>query len=220
MATAAIAQADLSPGITDKNPDRHGFSCPEGSVFSQVPDDATGFYRCQLDTPSLIAATNYTAEGGRFTSFRFWGFDAVGCNLEPIEPFYVYVWNENPADRGDLIFSGEFDGLTLVTEEIIHETEIYQIDIDFGEVINQEAGYIGITRINPSCDVSFAWLAYTEGDGDVQMFGGDSWSHHYHFGDLFFCLSYEAPVPIKNWTIYLTTLLIGIFFIFRIRKIF
>ncbi len=193
ITTAAIAQADLLPGITDKNPVRHGFSCPEGSVFSQVPAAYNTAFLCQNDKDFYLVATNFTATSP-FSSFRFWGIDQLfivgnplDCILDATESFDVFIWDGDPADEGELIFSEELIGTTVETGEIYTATgvQIYQVDIDLGTVIDIESGYIGITRKNhPPC-YGFFWIADGDGGGDRISFN-DNGSIVRSEADLFF----------------------------------
>ena len=218
---ATKAQTHPSSEITVQQTDRHGFSCPEGSVVSQVPEDINAGLFCQegQNQYSILVAANYTTTAP-FSSFRFWGFDeGSGCTLDPLEPFDVYIWDGDPANGGIGVFSGTFSGITTKTDEFAGIfNPIYQIDIDLGELIQQQTGYIGITRKNPKCGKGFAWIADNDGDGQVRRkeANGD-WVER--TTDLFFCLSHKEPVPITNRPIYLTAILIGAFLFIRARKI-
>ena len=220
--TPAIkAQTKPSSEITAKQTDRHGFSCPEGSVFSQVPNDINAGLFCQAGQTqySILVAANYTTTAP-FSSFRFWGFDGgSACTFGPVEPFDVYIWDGDPSNGGIGVFSGTFSGITTETDELAGIfNPIYQIDINLGELIQQQTGYIGITRKNPKCGKGFAWIADNDGDGQVRRKGANGeWEER--TTDLFFCLSHKEPVPITNWALYLTALLIGSFLFIRIRKI-
>jgi len=221
VAVATSAQNDLSSLSTDLQTDRHGFSCPMGSVFSQIPDNIDAGHFCQAgqNQYSILVAANYTTTTTPFSSFRFWGFDGgSGCTFGAVEPFDVYIWDGDPSNGGIGVFSGTFSGVTTETGQPYGFLPIYQIDIDLGELIQQQTGYIGITRKNPRCGQGFAWIADNEGDGQVRRKEANGeWVER--TTDLFFCLSHKEPVPITNRAIYLTALLIGSFLFIRIRKI-
>lgn len=220
VAVATSAKNDLSSLSIGLQTDHHGFSCPEGSVVSQVPDNINAGLFCQegQEQYSTLVAANYTTTAP-FSSFRFWGFDGgSGCTFDPVEPFDVYIWDGDPSNGGIGVFSGTFSGVTTETGQPYGFLPIYQIDIDLGELIQQQTGYIGITRKNPGCYPGFAWIADNEGDGQVRRKEANGeWVER--TTDLFFCLSHKEPVPITSRAIYLTALLIGSFLFVRIRKI-
>ncbi len=224
IANAAMAQADLMSVRTDQEPitlDRN-FSCPPETVFTQIPAEIDNGYVAQLGHFGLgvLAATGYSASSP-FSHFRLWGGDFFGCTPDATEEFEVFVWDGDPTDGGNIIFQETLNGSITVTGEEFMGTSIYQIDIDLGATITQLNGFIGITRNNATCDLGFAWVADDSGNGSVfQSDGTGNWSTE-SVTDLFFCLSSGEPaaVPLKNWTLYITALLIGSFLFIRIRKI-
>lgn len=194
------------------------FSCPPGTVFSQIPGIYDNGYYCQDGHPFFLAATNYTVSGP-FGNFRFWGQDVFGCTLAATEEFEVIIWDGDPSDDGNIIFQETLNGVTTDTGESIFGSAIYQIDIDLGTTITQLSGYIGITRNEPSCSSGFGWGADDSGSGHRLSYDGTLW--YSGTDDLFFCLSSDEPVsvPISNWAFYLGILLMISFVIIRFRRI-
>jgi len=141
IAIAASSQDASSIVSSDKeltNKDI-SFSCPDGSVFSQVPTANSAYY-CQDEYTYYLVATNYSATGP-FTNLRFWGGDFSGCTLDSTEEFEVTIWDDDPSNGATKVFSGTFDGTTFDTGETLSATRIFQIDIDLGTFINQTSGY-------------------------------------------------------------------------------
>ena len=163
MATATLAQT-AKPSISageDPIPLSKSYSCPDGSVFSQVPPTADNGYICQEGYDFYLVATNYSATGP-FTNFRFWGLDAYGCTLDATEEFEVIIWDGDPLDGGIIVFQETLNGTTTDTGETAFSSPVYQIDIDLGTAITQLSGYIGITigdQPSPSFHVSMAGSA-------------------------------------------------------------
>lgn len=220
IGAATLAQAG-KPYVSvgeDPIPLSRSYACPDGAVFSQVPSTVNNAYYCQDGYDFYLVATNFLATGS-FTNFRLWGGDYFGCTLDATEEFEVTIWDDDPSNGGTEVFSGTFDGTTFDTGEIHQGTRTYQIDIDLGTVINQTSGYIGVTRNNSSGCLGFAWVAYGNGSGHRLSYGGNNWVSSE--ADLLFCLSYEEPValPITNWALYLSAILIGLLLFIRIRKI-
>jgi len=117
----------------------------------------------------------------------------MGCTLEQIEEFEVTIWDGVPSEDDNIVYQETLNGATTDTGEHEFGSDVYQIDIDLGTVINQTSGFIGVTRKNPSDCTGFGWLAYS-GSSVIHQKSGN-WALTNAPNELFFCLSYDEPLP-------------------------
>jgi hypothetical protein len=196
----------------------YAFECLPGSVFSQVHPTIDNGWWCQQGYELSILADNYTASGP-FSSLRIWGGDYWGCSLAATEPFIVYVWDNDPSISGsNIIFSATRTGYTTSTGLITWQgTPLYQIDIGLGTTITQLNGWIGITRVNATCDEAFAWATYGEGNARIYEEGNGWWDLE---TNTLFCLGEGEGerVPVTNWALFIGIGLILVFAVVRFRK--
>lgn len=210
QAPASARKGTLPPPGRDNE-----FVCQAGSVFSQVyPVHDNGIY-CQAGYGYYLVADNYSATAP-FSTFRFWGGDYYGCTLAPTEPFTVIIYNGDPSAGGTPVFTSTLPGtVTPIGVISFGNTPLYQIDINLGTTITQLNGWIGVTRINPSCDVAFGWTSDLAGNSlsyDGTWVSTES--------NLMFCLGGgNEEVPVSDWALYIGLGLILVFTVVRFRKI-
>ncbi len=222
VAASTLAQ-DFPMGVSDGTqvaPSRDNeYVCLDGSVFSQVEASMDQAYFCQVGYPFTQVADDYIASAP-FSNMRFWGGDAFGCTLAATESFDITIYDGNPSSGGSVVHSFTLDGVVTMIPVIAFGTQFYQIDIDFGIIINQLSGWIAISRNSATCDDGFGWSAdeLTYGGGNAMSYDGTWLAND---GQVFFCLygNDPIPMPLSDWAIYLGIILIIAFTAYRLRGI-
>lgn len=222
VSTLIMAQkGTMSPDLGNYVPSSRDneFVCMPNAVFSQVAPALYDLYYCQVGQSYgwYLAADDYTASAP-FTTLRIWGGDFYGCPLSATEPFDIKIWDGEPWDTGNLIYSATVNGTTSLIGLNLVSTDIYQIDLNLGTSITQLNGWIGVTRNNATCNSGFAWAFFNSGIGNSVINNGAWYSGA---SDMMMCLGNEAmpETPISNWALLIGLGLIVTFTIIRFRKI-
>lgn len=223
LSSGIFSQESPRSIIIDKN-ESAGFrsdiyNCPDESVYGVVSQVIETGYFCQAGYAYTIVAVPYSASG-TFQHLRLWGIDFLGCTMLTNEDFEVFIWDADPSAGGKLIFNQVLSANLTDLQVFNAVSNTYQIDIALNTLVSQLDGWIGVKRLNPSCDMAFAWLAFNAGTGgpslqfnDVDQAWEDAGS------DFLICLSNQIPpVPLSNWALYLGILLMVTFVVIRFRR--
>ncbi len=210
--------------IVDENPvpseRSNEYVCEQDAVFSQVfPDANTGYY-AEETFQWTRAADDYTASIP-FTSMRFWGVNYLGCPIGATQTFTIRFYERNLVDPN--IPGTEVNSFTVAATPLdigisMFSSPVYQIDIDFGNIVTLLDGWVSVTRLDSGDGCEFVWVAYDDGLGNERSYDG-SWINGAtgNTGNLLFCFSSTPPIPVSNWAIILGVLLIGTFIVVRYR---
>jgi len=209
-------------GEMPASPKDNEFVCAPNSVFSQVYPTYDNGYFAEETLQYSRAADRYTATG-EFRSIRFWGVNYSGGAINATETFIIRFYELN---SGNPIIPGAEVGTYSVSVNPIDmgisapwgPTAIYQVDLDFGATVTLLDGWVSVSRLNTTDGMRFAMLANQIGSGSQVSY--DSVSDTWVTGSgsyLMFCLGDPPPVPLSNWALIMSMLLISGFIVIRTR---
>ena len=224
MSLGLIAQ-DLSyitmDGETPANPKDNEYVCAPGSVFSQIyPTYNYGFF-CDDGIDYSRTADDYTTTSS-FSGIRFWGTNYCGGPINATEIFVIKFYERNtvnPEFPGAEVSSFTKEA-SLTDMGIVSgwcNSPIYQVDVDFGTTVTLLDGWMSITRHNPGDNYTFVTIGYNDNNGSRCSYNSANGTWHVGDENLMFCLGDPPPVPLSNWALIISMLLISGFIVIRTR---
>lgn len=209
-------------GDVPANSKDNEFVCGPNSVFSQLyPTYNTGYFAEGTQQYSRVA-DDYTSTSS-FNGIRFWGVNYCGGSINPNEIFNIKFYDRNTIDP--TIPGAEVNSFTVaatITDMGLSapwcNSPIYQVDIDFGATVSVLDGWVSVTRQNVADGMTFAVLSNGDGTGnecsydsfsDIWIPSGD--------GNMMFCFEDTPPVPLSNWALIMSMILISGFIVIRTR---
>lgn len=208
-------------GDVPVSPKDNEFVCAPNSVFSQVyPTYASGYFSDGAHTYTRTA-DDYTTTNP-FSSMRFWGVNYCGGAINATETFIIKFYERNTTDPS--IPGVEVNSFTIaasitdmgLTAPWGCNTPMYQIDIDFGATVTLLDGWMSVTRQNPGDVYAFAMIA-SGSAGNVCSYNSTSDTWQTDTKSLMFCLGAPPPVPLSNWALIISMILISGFIVIRTR---
>ena len=208
-------------GEMPASPKDNEFVCVPNSVFSQVYPTYTNGYFAEETQKYSRAADRYTATG-EFRSIRLWGVNYSGGAINATETFIIrfYELNSgNPIIPGAEVssYSVSVNPVDMGISAPWGPTPIYQADIDFGATVTLLDGWVSVSRLNTTDGMRFAMLAVMNSGSQVSY---DSDTNTWITGSgasLMFCLGDPPSVPLSNWALIMSMLLISGFIVIRTR---
>ena len=208
------------------------YDCPPNSVFGQefIPDSVFyGFFSLLVvdgnDTTLLsIAMDDFYNVNSDVLGINFWGLlipeDSV---TQPItQDFMVMLWADTsspiPVQSFNISAKGKPFYMQFQNDSIL----VFQFAANFPESIHLTDGFISILQVaDINTPAIFAWLASPNGDQISFVMGFDILGNS-HNGiipiDFAFCLTNYNLIPVKNWAVYFTILLLIGFTLYRFWK--
>ena len=223
----------LNLGVNSSLRSGNWYECPPNAVFGQefVPDMFYGFFSMLItdgnDTllASIVIEDFYNVNSN-VLGIDFWGLLLTEDSIysQPVTlDFMVMIWTEsfgepehyfNISAKGKPFYM-EFDGDSI---------PVYRFTANFPENIVLDSGFISILQVADTNDLTFfAWLATPNGDQMSLVMGGDIFGNSFDDMEMIpvdfaFCLTDYKLIPVKNWAVYFTILLLIGFTLYRFRK--
>jgi len=208
-------------GELPASPKDNEFVCAPNSVFSQVYTTYDNGFYCDDAHAYVKAVDDYTSTSP-FTSMRFWGVNFCGGAVNAIETFVIKFYERNTTDPsipGAEVNSFTVDATTtdlgILAPWGCATSHIYQADVDFGTTVSLLDGWVSVTRHNPGDGVNFAVMASGSGNSYSYSPGVGVWEAT--DSNIMFCLGDPPPVPLSNWALIMSMLLISGFIVIRTR---
>ena len=208
------------------------YDCPPNSVFGQelVQDAFYGFFSLIFidgnDTMlASIVMEDYYDVNSDVLGINFWGllFTEDSLYTQPItQDFLVLVGEDFPNEEPDHEFSISAKGKPFFMQVDNDSIPAYRFTANFPESIHLTDGFISILQVaDTNTPVLFAWLATPNGDQMSYVMGWDIFGNSGEGMipvDFAFCLTNYNLIPVKNWAVYFTILLLIGFTLYRFRK--
>ena len=185
-------------------------ACMEDAVFSQVFDfNGT----TQISNVGLREVANQYTASGPFQSVRFWWWDPQ-TNLSEDNIFTIKVYDGPPNDPGtQLVHTTLQDGAIILDEEQSWGS-IFRIDLELTAPVTLSNGWIGISAYNPDTEIyHISFFHHNESGLTPLMYFDETWHSEANSNNLFCLGAEEVPIPISNFALFISIIMIGLFII-------
>lgn len=230
FATLSFGQKLTTPISTGENgvmitSNRSGeLDCAANSVFGQAPVNSTTSLFSDEGTAygSQHIYDNFSGLTEYIGGITFWGimYDGGDCYTPGSQDFEITFFQDNAGSPGAMV-QQPFSVTVTPTEtgEFVSGVSILRYDINFPSSISLPSGWVSVVKLNPGNEpCSFAWLNTTNGDNTIAYNQGGGTISLANGYDVSFCLKAPAAVPVSNWALVISLLLISGFIVIRYRR--
>ncbi len=207
-------------------PTGSGTNCPSNAIFNQPPVNFNNAMQSDegiVDSHQWKSAENFSGLTEEIGGITFWGVMSDGqttnCYTPGPQDFRIEFFQDQNSSIGALVQTFNVTVTPVETGDTILATlPVLRYDVTFPSSFSLSNGWVLVYKKNPTnYPCVFSWLNTAQGDSKFAASLNGSPMMYFTFGNLAFCLTGTSSVPLADWALAFSLLLISGFIIVRYR---